>query len=144
MPTGQIFVENENIGESLFDCLRNQQDETKKKIPLDFTYDDDYQDYMTKYLSGISEADENQYDFDSYKTSKFLFHLFNKFQENIGRTKQAICHTKLSDDNYALGALQDRNWPYFIDRIIDYSQGFLNLSDVDRSDITELNVLRNT
>ena len=144
VPTGQIFVENENIGESVFDCLRNQQDETKKKIPLDFTYDDDYQDYMTKYLPGISEADENQYDFDSYKTSKFLFHLFNKFQENIGRTKQAIRHTKLSDDNYALGALQDRNWPYFIDRIIDYSQGFLNLSDVDRSDITELNVLRNT
>ena len=144
VPTGQIFVENENIGESLFGFLRNQQDETKKKIPLDFTYDDDYHDYMTKYLPGISEVDENQHDFDSNKTSKFLFHLFNKFQETRGRPKHFIRHTKLSDDNYALGALQDRNWPYFIDRIIDYSQGFLNLSDVDRSDITELNVSRNT
>ena len=143
-PTGQMFVENENIGESIFDFLRNQQDETKKKIPLDFTNDDDYHDYMTKYLPGISKADENQYDFDSFKTSKFLFHLFNKCQETKGRNKHQLRHTKLSDDNYALAALQDRNWPYFIDRIIDYSQEFFNLADIDRNDITELNVLRNT
>ena len=116
----------------------------KKKKPLDFAYDDDYYDYMTKYLPGISKEDKNQHDFDRYKISKFLFHLFNKNQENRGRQKHAIRHTKLSDDNYALGALQDRNWPYFIDRIIEYSQGFLNLSDIDKSDITELNVLRNT
>ena len=54
VPSGQIFVENENTGEFLFDFLKNQQDETKKKIPLDFTYDDDYYDYVTKYLPGIS------------------------------------------------------------------------------------------
>ena len=42
-----------------------------------------------------------------------------------------------------MGELQDRNWPYFIDRIIDYSQGFLNLSDVEK-DLTEVNILRNT
>ena len=143
VPTGQIFVNNENTSESIFDFLRNQQDETKKKIPLDFSYDDDYYDYMTKYLPGISESDENQYDFNSFKTSKFLFHLFNKFQEVNGRNKQALRHTKLSDDNYALGEIQDRNWPYFIDKIIEYSQGFLNLSDVEK-DITELNILRNT
>ena len=59
VPSGQIFVENENTGESLFDFLKNQQDETKKKIPLDSTYDDDYYDYMTKYLPGISKEDEN-------------------------------------------------------------------------------------
>ena len=143
VPTGQIFVNNESIGESIIDFLRNQQDETKKRIPLDFSYDDDYYDYMTKYLPGISESDENQYDFNSFKTSEFLFHLFNTFQEVNGRNKQAVRHTKLSDDNYALGEIQDRNWPYFIDKIIEYSQGFFNLSDVEK-DITELNILRNT
>ena len=143
VPTGEIYVNNENVGESIFDFLRNQQDQTKKKIPLDFSYDDDYYDYMNKYLPSISESDENQYDFNSFKTSKFLFHLFNKFQEVNGRSKQAIRHTKLSDDNYALGEIQDRNWPYFIDKIIEYSQGFLNLSDVEK-DLTELNILRNT
>ena len=124
VPTGQIFHENENTGNSLFDFLRNQQDETKKQIPLDFTYDDDYNDYMTKYLPGVNEFDEVKHDFVSNKTSKYLFHLFNKYQESRGKVKHAIRHTNLSDNNYVLGALQDRNWPYFIDRIIEYSQGF--------------------
>ena len=144
IPSGQIFVHNENTGESLFDFLRNQQDESKKEIPFDFTYDDDYTDYMTKYLPSINEFDEVKHDFVSNQTSKFLFHLFNKYQENRGRQKHAVRHTKLSDDNYVLNALQDRNWPYFIDRIIEYSQEFFNLSDIDSSDITEINILRNT
>ena len=95
----------------------------QKRGYLLISYDDDYYDYMTKYLPGISECDENQYDFNSFKTSKFLFHLFKKFQEVNGRNKQAVRHTKLSDDNYALGEIQNRNWPYFIDKIIEYSQG---------------------
>ena len=44
----------------------------------------------------------------------------------------------------SLKTLQDRNWPYFIDRIIECSQGFLNLSDIDSSDITKINILHNT
>ena len=37
VPTGNIFVNNENTGESLYTFLNNQQDTTKKEIPLDFT-----------------------------------------------------------------------------------------------------------
>ena len=33
VPTGSIFVNNENTGESLYSFLENQQDETKKKYP---------------------------------------------------------------------------------------------------------------
>ena len=72
----------------------------KKEIPLDFTYDDDYTDYMTKYLPSINEFDEVKHDFVSNQTSKFLFHLFNKYQEDRGREKHAVRHTKLSDDNF--------------------------------------------
>ena len=85
VPAGQIFVKNENTGVSLFDFLRNQQDETKKEIPLDFSYDDDYNDYMKKYLPAINEFDEVKHDFISNKTSKYLFHLFNNHQETRGK-----------------------------------------------------------
>ena len=50
--SGDIYVNNENTGESLYTFLNNQQDKSKKEIPLDFTYDDDYTDYMIKYLPG--------------------------------------------------------------------------------------------
>ena len=140
VPKGNIFINNQNTGES----LNNQQDESKKEIPLDFTYDDDYTDYMTKYLPEINEFDEVKHDFLTNKNSKFLFHLFNKYQEDRARPKFPIRHSTLTDDNYALNALQDRNWPYFINRIIEFSQGFINLSDLHHSDATEINILNNT
>ena len=141
---GDIYINNENMGESLYTFLNNQQDETKEEIPLDFTYDDDYTDYMTKYLPAINEFDEVKHDFRTNKNSKCLFHLFNKYQEDRGRSKYPIRHSTFTDDNYALSALQDRNWPYFINRIIEFSQGFINLSDLQDSDPTEVNILKNT
>ena len=131
VPTGNIFINNQNAGESLYTFLNNQQDTTKKEIPLDFTYNDDLTDYVTKYLPAINEFDEVKHDFLTNKNSKFLFHLFNKYQEKRGKTKFPIRHSTLTDDNYALEALQNKNWPYFIRRIIEFSQGFINLSDLN-------------
>ena len=50
----------------------------------------------------------------------------------------------MTEDHYARKTLQDRNWPYFISRIIEFSQGFINLSDLNESDATELNILNKT
>ena len=109
VPSGNIFINNENTGESLYTFLNNQQDTTKKEIPLDFTYDDDLTDYMTKYLPAINEFDEVKHDFLTNKNSKFLFHLFNKYQQDRGKTKYLIRHSVLTDDNYTLKKLQERN-----------------------------------
>ena len=144
MPSGDIFINSENTGESLYTFLDNQQNETKKETPLNFTYDDDLTDYMTKYLPAINEFDEVKFDFLTNKNSKFLIHLFNKYQEDRGRQKYPIKHSTLTDDNYALQTLQNRNWPYFISRIIEFSQGFINLNDLTSTDSTEINILNNT
>ena len=144
VPTGDIFVNNQNTQESLYSFLENQQDETKKDIPLDFSYDDDLNDYMTKYLPSINDYDEVKYDFLANKNSKFLFNLFNKNQEIRGRKKHAVKHTKISADDYALRTLQNRNWPYFINRIIEFSQGYFDINDIITSDPEEVNILNNT
>ena len=144
VPTGNIFVNNENTGESLYTFLDNQQNESKRELPLDFTFDDDLTDYMTKYLPAINEFDEDKYDFLTNKNSKFLFHLFNKYQEDRGKPKYPIRHDTLTDDNYALRTLQNQNWPYFINRIIEFSQGFINISDLTTTDANEINILNNT
>ena len=104
VPIGDIFVNNQNTGESLYTFLNNQH-ETKKEIPLDFAYDDDLTDHMTKYLPAINEFDEVKHDFLTNKNSKFLFHLFNKLQEDRGKPKYPIRHSTLRDDNYALKTL---------------------------------------
>ena len=97
---------------------------------------------MTKYLPAINEFDKVKHDFLTNKNSKFLFRLFNKFQQDRGRPKFPIRHSVLTDDNYALKKLQDKNWPYFINSIIEFSQGFINLAD--ETDQTEINILTRT
>ena len=144
IPTGDIFINNQNTEESIYTFLDNQQDETKKDIPLDFSYDDNLNDYMTKYLPAINDYDEVKYDFLANKNSKFLFNLFNKYQENRGRKKLPVKHTKVSADDYALKKLQDRNWPYFVNRIIEFSQGVYDINDIITTDAEEVNILNNT
>ena len=102
VPTDNIFINNQNTEESIYTFLDNQQDETKKDIPLDFSYDDNLNDYMTKYLPAINDYDEVKYDFLANKNSKLLFNLFNKHQENRGKKKLPVKHTKVSADDYAL------------------------------------------
>ena len=84
---------------------------------------------MAKYLPAINGYDEVKYDFLANKNSKFLFNLFNKYQENRGRKKLPVKHTKVSADDYALKKLQDRNWPYFVNRIIEFSQGVYDINN---------------
>ena len=144
IPAGDIFVNNQNTEESIYTFLDNQQDETKKDIPLDFSYDDNLNDYMTKYLPAINDYDEVKYDFLANKNSKFLFNFFNKYQENRGRKKLPVKHTKVSADDYALKKLQDRNWPYFVNRIIEFSQGVYDINDIITTDAEKINILNNT
>ena len=144
IPTGDIFINNQNTEESIYNFLDNQQDETKKDIPLDFSYDDNLNDYMTKYLPAINDYDEVKYDFLANKNSKFLFNLFNKYRENRGRKKLPVKHSKVSADDYALKKLQYRNWPYFANRIIEFSQGIVDNNDIITTDAEEVNILNNT
>ena len=60
--SGDIFINNQNTGESIYNFLLNQQDENKKKLLIDFSYDDDYTNYITKYLPGINEIDDDKFD----------------------------------------------------------------------------------
>ena len=140
----KYIVNNQNTEESIYTFLDNQQDGTKKEIPLDFSYDDNLTDYMTKYLPAINDYDEVKYDFLAKKNSKFLFNLFNKNQQDRGRKKHSVRHTKLAADDYALQKLQDKNCPYFINRIIEFSQGVFDINDVITSDADEVNILNNT
>ena len=99
---------------------------------------------MTKYLPAINDYDEVKYDFLANKNSKFLFNLFNKYQQDRGRQKHPVRHTKVNADDYALKTLQDRNWPYFINRIIEFSQGVFDLNDIITTDPDEVNILNDT
>ena len=48
--TGDIFFDNVNSNESIYNFFLTQQDETKKLSKIELDFNDDYDDYITKFL----------------------------------------------------------------------------------------------
>ena len=68
------------------------------------------------------------------KNSKFLCYNFNDYLSTTGKPPQLVSHTVISDDDYALTKLQNRNWPYFNERILEFSQNGLELRNYSITD----------
>ena len=113
---------------SMIFCLISRT-KTKKKLLIDY-----YTNYITKYLPRINEINDDIFDVLTNKNSKYLFHLFNSYRDSLNKPKQFVRHNVVTDDNYALKELQNRNWPYFINKIIQLSQGSGDIGDIGVSD----------
>ena len=56
------------------------------------------------------------------KNSKCLFPNFNDYLNRTNQPAQFIRHRTISDDDFALATLQEKIWPFFIERIIEVSE----------------------
>ena len=54
----------------------------------------------------------------TYKNSIFTFYHFNNYLSQINEAKKLIHNTIISDDALALGALQEKIWLHFIERLL--------------------------
>ena len=72
-----------------------------------------------------------------------FFYNFNSYLNLHNEPEQFIRHSQISDDTYALNALKNKIWSYFIDRIIDFSQSNQNLPIVSISDRAEADIIFN-
>ena len=97
----------------------------------------------------IAPITKDKYDMDTNSASKFLFYHFNNLRRNLNEDACKIRHTFVSDDQYVLEFLQSRNWPYFIDSILEISEDditSLNPSRVNdsRNNIEEIKIINDT
>ena len=131
---GQFFFANFNSAESIYNFLLVWQDTSKKILIIEFKTSHDYDKYFTKYLAAIKNINDDKYDMSTNKNSKFLCYNFNDYLSLIGKPPQLVSHTVISDDDYALTELQNRNWPYFNERILEFSQNGLELRNYSITD----------
>ena len=75
--SGQIFIDNQITGESLYDFLRSQQDLTKKILEVKVPITDDFDYYVKEILANITNDRD---DMNANSTSKFLYYQFNMFR----------------------------------------------------------------
>ena len=68
---------------------------------------------------------------------------------DLGEEAYKIRHTIVSDDQHALEVLQSKDWPHFINRLLEVSNGhisLLNLSGISQNpnDVEELKIINDT
>ena len=118
LESGKIFIDEKSTSESLYDFLENQQDETKKELTIDIPIQNDFTKYVREILTEIVDDD---YDLQTNSTSKFLFYNFNNVRIIERRPPIKIKHSKIVENTFGLGIIQNHNWQYFVETLLQYS-----------------------
>ena len=116
------FFDNENLNKHIYSFFVAQQGYTKKLKSIEFKISNNYENYILEYFDAIKNKSDDKYDMLKHKTSKCLFYDFNNFLNRIGKQTKLIRHTKISDDDFALENLQEKNLLYFAERLLTVSQ----------------------
>ena len=127
LESGEIYQNNINTGESLYNFLRAQEDVSKRFLNLDINLSGDLEYIIREILDGVTDV---KFAVHINSISKFLFDLFDDLRQSFGLSSFAIRHTQISDDKYALETLQSKNWPYFVITLLEVSNDDVNLSSV--------------
>ena len=134
LETGQIFHDNNLTSESFYEFFNNQQDLTKKELDIEVPVGNDFNVYVREILTDIVDDD---YDLQTNPTSKFLFYNFNTFRQLERLAPLTIRHSKVASDNFAIKIVQSHNWQYFIETLLEISNGDLNIEDFNVDDDNE-------
>ena len=132
--TGNIYYDNNDTNESIYGLFQLQEDETKKFIEYEheFVYDDTYQQYYDEFLLKINQQNDDRLDVLSNKNSKFLFYHFNNFLTRVNVTPLPVRHSKTTKDDLAIDIIQNKNWQYFIERILEACESNRTGDNIDQ------------
>ena len=137
MDTGNIYRDNTDLKESIYDFLLMQQNEAKKLVEYEINFTGDFNSYINKIINLITDGRD---DLHSHSVSKFLFYHFNNLMHDLNENAYKIGHTLILDNKYVVEVLQSKNLSYFIEKMLEVSHGdisLLNLSRVSRYNLSE-------
>ena len=74
-----------------------------------------------------------------------MFYSFTNYENLISEETYKVKHTIIAGDNYALEKMQSKNWPYFIERLIEISEGNITALDFSatQNNFNEIKILNN-
>ena len=141
--TGNIYYKNNDTNESIFEFMKNQQDSSKGKINFNLMYDGNYNDYFRWILNGFDAYEKTKLDLLTFKNTKYLLYRFNDLLESTGQPIILIKHSKVTDDYIAAEEIQNQNWQYFIERVIEVCKSKEIGSTIRKSEDFLLNTVEN-
>ena len=114
-----FIYKNEDTNESIFGFIKNQQDSSKGMINYDLSFEGDFKDYFKWIINDYDSYGKTKFDLLMLKKTKYLVYHFNDMLNSTGQPMIKIRHSKVTDDYLAAEEIQNQNWQYFIERVIE-------------------------
>ena len=80
--SGNVYFDNFNTNESIYDFLLWKQDFEKKLTNGDFSYGGVFSRYINEFLSGIDSEADNRFDLLTKKDAKYIFYCFSDYLQS--------------------------------------------------------------
>ena len=119
LETGNIYFNDQDTNESIFDFFYKQQDSTKGIIDYDFVYSGDYVGYFDWLIRGFDSYQKTRLDIISNKNAKYLFYQYNDILQQNDFEVKKIRHSIVTDDYFTTEEVQSQNWQYFVESVLD-------------------------
>ena len=119
--TGNIYYQDRDTNESIFHFIQNQQNITKGLVQKDFKFSSNYKDYFQWILNQFDAHEKTNYDLLSFQNTKFLVYRYNDILLSGGNDIIKIRHSQLTNDYLAAAEIQNQDWQYFVERILEVS-----------------------
>ena len=119
--TGNISYNDRDTNESIFQFIQNQQNTSKGIIKHDFKFSANLKQYYKWILNEFDAQDKTSYDISTFKNVKFLVYRYNDFLASGGNELIKIRHSQVTDDCLAAEEIQNQDWQYLIECILEVS-----------------------
>ena len=116
--SGNIFHSNIDTNESIYNFYQQQEESSKAFINFDFLFGDSYSDYFEWLINKFKTKQDDNYHVLKNKNSKYIFYKFNDSLATIGELVKAIRHSKITQDDAVIQAIQNQNWQYFVETLL--------------------------
>ena len=141
--TGNIYYKNEDTNESIFEFIKNQQDSSKGIINYDLSFEGSFKDYYKWVLNGYDSYAKTKFALLTLRNTKYLVFHFNDWLKWTGQPLLKIRHSKVTDDYLAAEEIQNQNWQYFIERVIEVCKSKEIASNIKKSEDFLLTTVEN-
>ena len=117
--TGNVYYDDKDTNESIFEFIQNQQNTSKGIIRYDFKFDRNFRDYFKWILNEFDAQQKTTFDVLARKNVKFLVYRYNDLRAS-GSDELIKIRRGLVTDNYlAAEEIQNQDWQYFIERVLE-------------------------
>ena len=107
--TGNIYYNDTDTNESIYEFMKNQQNTSKGIINTDLKFDGTYKNYFQWILNAFEAQEKTKDNFFSFKNTKYLAYSFNDFQNSIDEPLIKIRQSVLTDNYLAAEETQNQN-----------------------------------